>query len=77
MLELVAVALLNHISQVDADAKLDAALGRKSGVTLNPIILHLDGAAQSVNYANSTRLPSPATSFLKTVAPCLTKCLLS
>jgi hypothetical protein len=60
------------LSQMDADAKLDAALGRKSGVTLNRTILHLDGAAQSVNYANSTRLPSPVTSFLKAVAPCLT-----
>ena len=68
MLELVAVALLNHISQMDPDAKLDAE--QKSGVTLNRTILHLDGAAQSVNYANSTRLPSPVASFLKTVAPC-------
>ena len=47
----IAVALLHHVAQMDADAKLDAALGRKAGVALDHAILHLDGAPHGVNYA--------------------------
>ena len=47
----VAVALLDHIAEMDADAKLDAALGRKTGVALDHAVLHLDGAAHGVDHA--------------------------
>ncbi len=47
----IAVALLDHIAKMDADAELDAALGRKAGVPLDHAVLHLDGAAHSVDYA--------------------------
>jgi len=36
---------------MDADAELDAALGRKAGVALDHPILHLDGAAHGVDDA--------------------------
>ena len=36
---------------MDADAELDAALGRKAGVPLDHAVLHLDRAAYGVNYA--------------------------
>jgi hypothetical protein len=47
----VAVALLNHIAEMDANAKLDATLGWDARVALNHAVLHLDGAAHSVNDA--------------------------
>ena len=47
----IAVALLDHIAQMDADAELDAALGRKAGVALDHAVLHLDGAAHGVDHA--------------------------
>ena len=47
----VAVALLDHIAEMDADAELDAALGRKAGVALDHAVLHLDGAAHGVDHA--------------------------
>ena len=47
----VAVALLDHVAEMDADAELDAALGRKAGVALDHAVLHLDGAAHSVDHA--------------------------
>ena len=47
----VAVALLDDIAQMDADAKLDAALGRKAGVALDHAVLHLDGAAHGIDHA--------------------------
>ena len=47
----VAVALLDHIAEMDADAELDAALGRKAGVALDHAVLYLDGAAHSVDNA--------------------------
>jgi hypothetical protein len=34
---------------VDADAKLDAALGRQAGVALDHPILHFDGAAHGID----------------------------
>src|SRR5690348_12881124 len=36
---------------MDADAKLNAALGRKAGIALDHAILHFDGAAHRINYA--------------------------
>ena len=36
---------------MDADAELDAALRRKTGVTLDHAVLHLDGAAYGINDA--------------------------
>ena len=56
----VAVALLDHIAEMDADAELDAALGRKTSVALDHAVLHLDGAAHGIDHAaNSMMLPSP------------------
>ena len=48
----VAVALLNHVAEVDADAKLDAALGRKPSIALDHAVLHLDGAAHGIDHAS-------------------------
>jgi len=36
---------------MDADAELDAALGRQPGVALNHAVLHLDCAAHGVDHA--------------------------
>ena len=47
----VAVALLDHIAEMDADAELDATLGRKAGVALDHAVLHLDGAAHGIHHA--------------------------
>ena len=47
----VAVALLDDIAQMDADAELDAALGRQAGVALDHAVLHFDGAAHGVDDA--------------------------
>ena len=47
----VAVALLDHIAQMDTDAKLDATLGWKARVALDHAVLHLDGAAHGVDHA--------------------------
>ena len=48
----VAVALLNYVAEMDADAELDAALGRKAGVPLDHAVLHLDGAANGIDHAS-------------------------
>ena len=47
----VAVALLDNIAKMNADAELDAALGRKASVALDHAVLHLDGAANGVDHA--------------------------
>ena len=47
----IAVALLDDIAQMNADAKFDAALGRKAGIALDHAVLHLDGAAHGVDDA--------------------------
>jgi hypothetical protein len=47
----VAVALRDHVADVNADAELDAALGRKARVALDHPVLHLDGAADCVDHA--------------------------
>src|SRR5208337_1528808 len=41
----IAVALLDPVAEMNADAKLDAALGRQTGVALDHAALNLDGAA--------------------------------
>ena len=48
----VAVALLDHIAEMDADAELDATLGRKTSVALDHAVLHLDGAAHGIHDAS-------------------------
>ena len=47
----VAVALLDHVAQMDADAELNAALRRKAGVALHHAVLHFDRAAHGVDHA--------------------------
>src|ERR1019366_147626 len=46
----IAVALLDHIAEMDADAKLNVSLGRNAGVALDHAVLHLDSAAYSLDY---------------------------
>ena len=48
----VAVALLDHIAEMDADPELDAPLGRKTSVALDHAVLHLDGAANGIDHAS-------------------------
>ena len=47
----VAVALLDDVAEMDADAELDAALRRHAGIALDHAVLHLDGAAHGVDHA--------------------------
>ena len=47
----IAVALFHHVAEMDADAELDAALGRHAGVAFGQAVLHLDGAAHGVDHA--------------------------
>ena len=47
----VAVALLDHIAEMDADAELDAPLRRKTSIALDHAVLHLDGAAHGIDHA--------------------------
>ncbi len=46
-----AVALLDDVAQMDADAELDAALRRQAGVALDDRVLDLDRAAHGVDDA--------------------------
>jgi hypothetical protein len=47
----VAVTLLDHISKMNTDAKLDTALGRKTRIALDHPVLHFDGASDGVDDA--------------------------
>ena len=47
----VAVGLLDHVAQMDADTELDAALRRQARVALDHAVLHLDRAAHGVDHA--------------------------
>ena len=47
----VAVALLDHVAKMDADPKLNAALGWQASVALDHAVLHLDGASYGIDYA--------------------------
>ena len=44
----VAITLLDDITDMDADAKLDAALCWQAGIALDHCVLHFDGAAHGV-----------------------------
>ena len=48
----VAVALLDHVAEMNADAVLNPALRRKPRVALRHSILHLDGATNGVDNAS-------------------------
>ena len=48
----IAVGLLDHVAQMDADAELDATLRRKTRVALDHAILHLDCAANGIDDAS-------------------------
>ena len=48
----VAVALLDHIAQMDADAELDAPIRRKASIALDHAVLHLDGAPNGIDDAS-------------------------
>ena len=47
----IAVALLDDVAEMNADAKLDAALGRQAGVAFDHAVLHFDRAAHGVDDA--------------------------
>jgi hypothetical protein len=47
----VAIALLDHVAQVNADTELNAALCRKASVALDHAVLHFDGAADGIDHA--------------------------
>jgi hypothetical protein len=47
----IAVALLNDVAKMDANAKFDPPFGLHAGVALEHAVLHLDGAAHGVNDA--------------------------
>ena len=47
----IAVALLDHIAHMDADAELDAPLGHHAGVALDHGVLQFDGAADRIDGA--------------------------
>ena len=56
----IAVALLDHVADMNSNAELDAALGRKACVTLDHAVLHLDGAAHGIDHAAEfNEAPSP------------------
>ena len=46
----VAVALLDHIAKMNADAELDASLRREAGVALDHAVLHFDRATHGVDH---------------------------
>ena len=47
----VAVALLDHIAQMNTDAKFNATLRREATIALEHAVLHLDSAADGVDHA--------------------------
>ena len=47
----VAVALLDHVAEMNADTKLDALFGRQAGVALDHAGLHFDRAVHRVDHA--------------------------
>jgi hypothetical protein len=48
---MIAVALLDHVAEMNANAQLDAPLGRQPSIALEHAALHLDGAAHGVDHA--------------------------
>ena len=59
----IAVALLDHIAEVNTDAELDATFRRKTGIALDHAVLHLDGAAHGIDYAAELNDASVAGAF--------------
>ena len=47
----VAVGLLDHVAQMNADADLDARVRRKTGVALGKPALHVDGRSHGLDHA--------------------------
>ena len=47
----IAVALFDHVAQMDADPELDAALGRHARIALDHGVLNLDCATHRVHHA--------------------------
>ena len=47
----IAVALLDHVAEMNADAELDAPIRRHAGVALDHAALHFDRAAHGVDHA--------------------------
>jgi hypothetical protein len=47
----IAVGLLDHVAEMNADAELDAALGRQTGIALDKPALHFDRAAHRIDHA--------------------------
>jgi hypothetical protein len=47
----IAVAFLDYIAEMNADAELDAALGRQAGIALDRAVLHFDRATHSIDHA--------------------------
>ena len=47
----IAVSLLDHVAQMNADPEFYAALRRQAGVALDHAVLHLDRAAHGVDHA--------------------------
>ena len=56
----VAVGLLDHVAEVNPDAKFDLPLMRQAGVAFRHPVLEFDGAAHGVDYAAEfDETPSP------------------
>ena len=47
----IAVGLLDHVAEMDADPKLDAAVGRHARIALDHRVLNFDRAAHGVHHA--------------------------
>jgi hypothetical protein len=47
----IAVGLLDHVAEMNANLEFDAALGRQAGVAFDEAVLHLDRAAHRVDHA--------------------------
>ena len=47
----IAVALLDDVAQMNADAEFDLAIDRHAGVAFDHGVLHLDGAAHRIDHA--------------------------
>jgi len=48
----VTIAFRDHIAEMNADAELDATLGRKPRIALDHAVLHLNGAADGIDHAS-------------------------
>jgi hypothetical protein len=48
----VAITLLDHVAEMDADAKLNTTLRGEAGVSFYHATLHLDGASHGIDHAS-------------------------